>query len=145
MLAFAPAGKERAQGMPGEGLTHGPPANQKAGGRHHRLSRIIRHSLRDGFNGVLRALPGEPGFLAPVAREPRQLTDLTPASGCQDHTTSPSALTMLVSHHPRVHRIPASRSVTIGRTPSQERRDGGTEPHISAKRKLNIFSTRTGQ
>jgi hypothetical protein len=45
--------------MPGEGLTHGPPAVKKAGGSHHRFSQIIRHSLRDGFNGVLRALPGD--------------------------------------------------------------------------------------
>ncbi len=30
--------------------THGPPAAKKAGGRYHRSSRIIRHSLRDGFN-----------------------------------------------------------------------------------------------
>jgi hypothetical protein len=34
--------------MPGEGLTHGPRAVKKARGRHHRFSRIIRHSLRDG-------------------------------------------------------------------------------------------------
>jgi hypothetical protein len=53
--------------MPGEGLTHGPPGSKKPGGSHHRFSRIIRHSLRDGFNGILRALPGEPGFLAPIA------------------------------------------------------------------------------
>src|SRR5689334_12232982 len=32
-------GIERAQGMPGEGLTHGPPATKKAGGSHHRCSR----------------------------------------------------------------------------------------------------------
>jgi hypothetical protein len=36
--------------MPGEGLTHGPRAYKKARGRNHRFSRIIRHSLRDGFN-----------------------------------------------------------------------------------------------
>jgi hypothetical protein len=41
---------ERVQGMPGEGLTHGPPAERGAGGSHHRISQIIRHSLRDGFN-----------------------------------------------------------------------------------------------
>jgi hypothetical protein len=35
--------------MPGEGLTHGPPAAKKAGGSHHRFSQINRHSLRDGF------------------------------------------------------------------------------------------------
>jgi hypothetical protein len=66
MQKHVPPDIKRAQGMPGEGLTHGPPATKKAGGRHHRFSRIIRHSLRDGFNGVLRTLPGEPGFLAPV-------------------------------------------------------------------------------
>jgi hypothetical protein len=60
---------KRAQGMPGDGLAHGPPANQKAGGSHHRFSQIIRHSLRDGFNAYIRALPGEPGFLAPIAHE----------------------------------------------------------------------------
>jgi len=43
--------------------------------------------------------------------------DLTSASGGQDHTPSPSAPTMLVSHHPRGHRIPASRFVTIAHTP----------------------------
>src|SRR5215467_5819973 len=47
--------------------------------------------------GLYRALPGEPGFLAPVAREPRQLTSLAPASGRQDHTPSPSAKTSFVS------------------------------------------------
>jgi hypothetical protein len=36
--------------MPGEGLTHGPRA-KKTRGRVHRLSRIIRHSLRDGVTG----------------------------------------------------------------------------------------------
>jgi hypothetical protein len=77
--------------MPGDGLAHGPPANRKAGGSHHRFSRIIRHSPRDGFNAVLRDLPREPGFLAPVVRKHRKLTNLTPASGCQDHTTSASA------------------------------------------------------
>ena len=35
--------------MPGDGLTHGPPATKNAGGSHHRFSRIIRHSLRNGF------------------------------------------------------------------------------------------------
>jgi hypothetical protein len=44
--------RKRAQGMPGDGLTHGPPATKKAGGSHHRFSRINRHSLRNGFNGL---------------------------------------------------------------------------------------------
>src|SRR3981189_243315 len=55
--------------------------------------------------GLLRALPGEPGFLATVTSRivPRRLT---PASGRQDHTTSPSARVTLVSRNSRVHRIP---------------------------------------
>ena len=36
--------------------------------------------------------------------------NLTPASGRQDHTTSPSALVSLVKRHLRVHRIPPQRS-----------------------------------
>ena len=34
--------------MPGEGLTHGPPATKNAGGSHHRYA-DHRHSLRNGF------------------------------------------------------------------------------------------------
>ena len=69
--------------------THGPPANKKAGGSYHRFSQIIRHSLHDGFNGVLRALPGDRAFLPPSSA--KRLADLASASGCQNHTTSPSA------------------------------------------------------
>jgi hypothetical protein len=39
---------------------------QKARGRTTGTNRINRPSLRNGFNGLLRALPGEPGFLATV-------------------------------------------------------------------------------
>jgi hypothetical protein len=34
---------------------------------------------------------------------------LTPALACQDHTTSPSAITPPVKQHCRVHRIPTQR------------------------------------
>ena len=44
------------------------------------------------FYGLLRDLPGEPGFFATIIPERRQLLkNLIPASGYQDHTTSPSA------------------------------------------------------
>src|SRR6266849_10058369 len=50
---------------------------------------------------------------------PRRLRDdlatLASASGGRDHTTSPSASATFVSRAIRVHRIPASRIVTIGR------------------------------
>jgi len=48
------------------------------------------------------------GFLATVAGGVAS-TDLTPASGCQDHTSSPSASSTLVRSTIRVHRIQAPR------------------------------------
>jgi len=54
--------------MPGEGLTHGPPATKKAGGSYHRFSRIIRHSLRDGLR-LIRDLPGVHDLLVTVIGE----------------------------------------------------------------------------
>jgi hypothetical protein len=44
--------------------------------------------------------------------------DLTPASGRQDHTTSPSASARFVKRATRVHRIPLPASVTIASRPS---------------------------
>jgi hypothetical protein len=32
---------------------------------HHRFTGEIRHSLRNGFNGLFRALPGDRAFLPP--------------------------------------------------------------------------------
>jgi hypothetical protein len=43
--------------MPGDGLTHGPPATKKAGGSHHRFSRINRHSLRNGVTAYAALSP----------------------------------------------------------------------------------------
>jgi hypothetical protein len=44
---------------------------------------------RNGFNGFLRALPGDRACLSPSSAHLG--ADLTPASRRQDHTTSPSA------------------------------------------------------
>src|SRR5215475_15755962 len=63
--AFHALERRRAQGMPGAGRTHGPPATRKAGGSHHRFSQNIRHSLRDGLR-LIRVLLGVPGLLASV-------------------------------------------------------------------------------
>jgi hypothetical protein len=76
---------------------------------HHRFTGSIRPSLRNGFNGFLRALPGEPGLLSPSRRDAKHHRQLTPASGRQDHTTSPSASYALSSSrswrppHPALH------------------------------------------
>src|SRR6266436_6490433 len=58
------------------------------------VHRISRHSLRDGFNSFLRDLPGDRALLPPSSVG--RTTDLAPASGRQDHTTSPSAATSFV-------------------------------------------------
>jgi hypothetical protein len=44
-----------------------------------------------------------------------------PASGHQDHTTSPSAAVSFVVRHCGVHRIPRQRIVTTAKRPSYER------------------------
>src|ERR1700677_5133667 len=45
---------------------------------------------RDGVNGLFRTLPGDRACLPPSLAE-MPSANLTPASGRQDHTTSPSA------------------------------------------------------
>src|SRR3979409_2293339 len=61
---------------------------------------------RNGFNGLLRALPGDRAFLSPssagmVLSKPGRAdltsADLTPASRRQDHTILPSAKASFVS------------------------------------------------
>jgi len=51
--------------MPGDDLTHGPPATKKAGGSHHRFGRINRHSLRDGFTAYIALSPVTIAWLPP--------------------------------------------------------------------------------
>src|SRR5260370_23286321 len=60
---------------------------------------------RNGFNGFLRALPGDRAFLSPSPAE-LYSANLTPASRRQDHTTSPSASAPVVKSATLVHRIP---------------------------------------
>src|SRR5580692_2490931 len=75
---------------------------------------------------VLRLIsrsPRGPGSFAPVALADRLRKNLAPASGRQDHTTSPSASSAFVSRTISVHRIPRSTSVTIAKRPSVGRDD----------------------
>jgi hypothetical protein len=59
--------------------------------RNHRFNRSDRPSLRNGVNGVVRALPGVRDLIVTVARK-SSLAHLAPAQGRQDHTPPPSAL-----------------------------------------------------
>ena len=65
---------------------------------------ITRRFLRNGFNGFLRALLGDRAFLPPSpAGNP---ANLTPASGRQDHTTSPSARPVYAKGYARLCASP---------------------------------------
>jgi hypothetical protein len=82
---------------------------------HHGHAGNVRHSPRNGFNGFLRALLGDRACLPPSP--PRSLLprSLTPASGRQDHTASPSVAASFVRAKclrcdtAHVHRIPHQR------------------------------------
>src|SRR6201996_9400309 len=68
--------------------------------------------------GLLRALPGDRAFLPPSsARHGRVFANLTPASGRQDHTTSPSASSG-VRLSPKPASTASHRNVRDDRDPS---------------------------
>jgi hypothetical protein len=71
--------------------------NESTRASHHRQGRIIRRFLRNGFNGCFVLSLVNRAFLPPSRRDAKHHRQLTPASGRQDHTTSPSALPSLVS------------------------------------------------
>jgi len=106
--------------MPGEGLTHGPPAERKAGGSHHRISQIIRHSLRVG----LRLIRGLPGDRLVCPRRDNALSRI--ALGTSTGMPGPHDFTVRVRRDRRralhVHRSPLLRLVTIGRNAPLHRR-----------------------
>src|SRR5437763_15367095 len=77
---------------------------------HHGHTGTTRHSLRNGFNGFLRALPSDRACLPLSPAEMFVSANLMPASGHQDHTTSPSALVPFVKGIIGVHRIPLQRA-----------------------------------
>ena len=56
--------------------------------------------------GLYRALPGDRAFLPPSSLKSLLPRNLTPASGRQDHTISPSASRAFVVSAISVHRIP---------------------------------------
>jgi hypothetical protein len=113
----------RAQGRPGAGRTHGPPANKKAGGSHHRFG--LRPSLRDGFPAYACS-PRRPGFLAPVMS--RSFCSLGLSVGrpgphgfaVRNRIGRPRKDCALIPPRPS---HPASRFVTIAHTPVLPRRD----------------------
>src|SRR3979411_1627017 len=90
--------------------------------------------------GLYRALPGDRAFLPPSPLRSLLLKNLTPASGRQDHTPSPSASAPFVIG---ASASTASRptSVTIANRPSVGR-DGGGYKVICAFGKSEYFFKR---
>jgi len=105
---------------------------------------------RNGFNGFLRALPGDRALLPPSPTDmflskpgwaDSNSANLTPASGRQDHTTSPYAATSFVSSpfdRSRAFRQPALQPRcapdAAASTASAPRvRDDRDTPLVSAK------------
>ena len=83
----------RAQGRPGARCTRGLACKKRKQDAHEHTgsAEAVRPSLRNGFNGFLRALPGD-RLSCHRRHAGMNPPDLTPASGRQDHTTSPSAI-----------------------------------------------------
>src|ERR1700692_24093 len=101
--SFIPALSElRAQGMPGARCAPRSRVQDVVESAHEHTGHtgITRHYPRNGFNGYFVVSPVLRSFWPP---SPARLSaNLTPASGCQDHTTSPYASSALVlKHHPR--------------------------------------------
>jgi hypothetical protein len=95
--------------------THGPLCSEKAQGQEPQVWPITGLPCAMVLR-LIRDLPGDQALLSPSSVD--RSTDLTPASGRQDHTISPSAATSLVVSSCCVHRIPRSTSVTIAIRPS---------------------------
>jgi hypothetical protein len=138
----------RAQGRPGAGRTHGPPAAKNAGGRYHRLSRDNPAFPARWFSRLYVVSLVRRAFWPPSsARRVSVIANLTPASGCQDPTTSrpraairPHAKSAL--RQPRGHRVPHPRLVTIAIRPSCRGGTGGVDINFG-KNAIEIFLRRS--
>src|SRR6266446_1197799 len=107
---------------------------------------------RNGFNGFLRALPGDRAVLPPSPTDrflskpgwaDSNSANLTPASGRQDHTTSPYAATSLVrslGNRSQAEARPAipsrAKCCRVHRTPPRVRDDHDTPLWWGGMRKV---------
>src|SRR6202171_3862993 len=101
---------------------------------HHGRTGTPGIPARNGFNGFLRALPGDRACLSPSSA--LLLADLTPASRRQDHTTSPSAATSFVRAPLARPTLPASRPNVRddGQRPSSGRNGAGSKSDLGLRR-----------
>src|SRR5690242_4438236 len=106
--------------MPGDDLTHGPPAERNAGGSHHRCSRSTGIPCAVALR-LLRDLPGD-RLDCPHHRRDAQASLPTWSQHRETRTTrldrAPPVVRprdQITLRHRDAHRIPASRIVTIAR------------------------------
>jgi hypothetical protein len=100
-----------------------------------------------GFNGFLRALLGDRALLSPSpARCASIVANLTSASRCQDHTTSPSKICALVCRTKPRPSHPAPNVRDDRDTPLLWARDGqACKDDLPVGARGNIFGERNGQ
>jgi hypothetical protein len=92
---------------------------------HHRFTETVRHSLRNGFNGLSRALPGDRALLPPSLSRiiPRKLDASVGAPGPHGFAVRDNAARRAALSRPP---HPTSTFVTT-RTSLLSRRDGPTQ------------------
>jgi uncharacterized Zn-binding protein involved in type VI secretion len=115
---------------------------------HYGHAGSVRHSPRNGFNGLFHALPGDRAFCHRHQRDAQSIVaNLTPASRRQDHMASPSATRALVWRACCVHGIFRQRLVTIAKRPSCGQKTRGKVPVIcpSSQAKRPAAHWRDGQ
>jgi hypothetical protein len=97
----------------------------------------IRRFLRNGFNGLFRALPGDRALLSPSSADIS--ANLTPASGRQDHTALPSARWRIRLSHQKRPSHPAPNVRDDRDTPLLWARDDGINSAASTVRRSELF------
>jgi hypothetical protein len=167
--------KARAQGRPGARCTRGLVCKivQRNAHEHTGSAEAIRPSLRSGFTAYFVLSPATNSschrrerIKADRTRLGRLLLRaLSTSNGCQDHTTSPSAISAVrrsrrqrcsrgLTRRPALQGAVARRRHCVHRIPAHVRddrdtplwgRDGGFIRLISDKPKRFIFRARAGQ
>ena len=102
----------------------------------------IRHSPRNGFTAYIALSPGTGLFCPRHFRGIVSHETLAPASGRQDHTTSPSATSAARLASPPRPSHPAPNVRDDRDTPLLRVRDAGKNTHFLIFRKRNIFAWR---
>ncbi|MGY4306454.1 hypothetical protein ACVIJ6_003697 [Bradyrhizobium sp. USDA 4369] len=144
-IRFALITKEGA-GKAGRRPRPWPACSKKAGGSHHRSGRARPAFPARRLERLIRGLPGAPGLLATMrdgalAHARRG----TPASGCQDRTTSPCATNRSSARHKATLRFPAPiashlpRLVTVATRPSSGSRTGLIYANAGKKKRRKIL------